>query len=301
MLGGTNYLIYSANPANDVRGGLDYDFKQYNTSYGQAIAGTGNGFIYSVAPIINVALTGSTSKVYDGNTQASLNNNNYVISGILDNDTITISHTSSEYADKNAGSNKLVTVSGIAIDNVTDDTGAAVYGYQLGSTTANGNIGEITSAPSTPIIPTETIVNVHDSAKNMLDDKKTASSVEYGLIAAKITMSELLKKILNTLILPTSLTINNKLIGLPTLTLPGKITNTSTSTNSNTTATSNSGSTNTQSTSSNTTSNPTQTQTQTGSILTDIKSSTSTTNTTTTQPPVKAVTSSPTTPVRTRQ
>ena len=62
------WLIYSGDPANDNRGGLAYDFKQYGATYGEtAVAqATGNGVLYSVAP--TVGLSGTVSKTYDGNT-----------------------------------------------------------------------------------------------------------------------------------------------------------------------------------------------------------------------------------------
>ena len=62
----SNWLVYSTNPANDARGGLVYNFKQYNATYGTtSVLGTGNGFLYTLAPTVSETLIGSVTKVYD--------------------------------------------------------------------------------------------------------------------------------------------------------------------------------------------------------------------------------------------
>ena len=71
----------------DVRGGLIYDFKQYNATYGSStVLGTGNGFLYTYAPTLSVALTGSVTKIYDGLTNAALSSANYVVTGMIETD-----------------------------------------------------------------------------------------------------------------------------------------------------------------------------------------------------------------------
>src|SRR5262249_8625651 len=56
----------------DVRGTLNYDFKQYNATYGITTPlGTGNGLFYTYAPTVNATLGGSATKVYDATTSAS--------------------------------------------------------------------------------------------------------------------------------------------------------------------------------------------------------------------------------------
>ncbi len=150
--GAGRWLVYSTNPANpgDKRGGLIYNFKQYNATYGvTGVLGTGNGFLYTVAPVITPSLTGTVSKVYDGTTTATLAAGNYSVSGAIDGDTVTLNNpTSGTYADKNVGTSKNVSVSGIAIGSATNGA-ATVYGYQLSSTTANANIGVINKAALT--------------------------------------------------------------------------------------------------------------------------------------------------------
>ena len=66
--GGGRALIYAANPNSETKNGLTSAFRQYNTVYGGAIGGTGNGFIYASALgqlNINTILTsGAASNSY---------------------------------------------------------------------------------------------------------------------------------------------------------------------------------------------------------------------------------------------
>jgi filamentous hemagglutinin family protein len=139
------WLVYSTSPTADTRGGLSPDFKQYNANTSSTVLGSGNGLLYTVAPTISVSLTGTTSKVYDGTTDATLSSANYASSGAIDGDTV--SYTvggSARYADKNAGSAKTVSVDGLALSGASNGS-VVVYGYTLSSTTASGNIGTITA------------------------------------------------------------------------------------------------------------------------------------------------------------
>jgi hypothetical protein len=149
VTGGSNnyFQVWSGTPVNDNRGSLAYGFKQYDAFYGTTTPGqaTGNGFLYTVAPVITPTLIGSISKTYDGNTSATnLTPSNYQSAGALDSDTVTLNNpTSGTYDTAQAGTGKDVTVTGISMVSETNSS-ASVYGYQLGSTTASGNIGTIT-------------------------------------------------------------------------------------------------------------------------------------------------------------
>jgi filamentous hemagglutinin family protein len=147
--GAGRFLVYSTNPASDNRGGLAYDFKQYDASFGDTVLGTGDGFLYTAAPTIAGSLTGTVSKVYDATTGATLAGANYSFTGEIDGDTVTLNNPGSgTYDNKNVGTSKSVSVSGIAITGATDGS-ATVYGYQLASSSASGNVGEITPASLT--------------------------------------------------------------------------------------------------------------------------------------------------------
>lgn len=138
------WLVWSGNPANDSRGGLAYDFKQYNAAYGSTtVAESGNGFLYSLAPTITARLVGSVSKTYDGTATTALSAANYAFSGSVDGDTVVVSTpTAGTYDSANAGAHKTVSASGLALTSAEND-GKPVYGYRLASTTASGKIGTI--------------------------------------------------------------------------------------------------------------------------------------------------------------
>ena len=145
LTGGGRWLVYSSSPLLDTRGGLVYNFKQYNTVFGGAVLGTGSGFIHTLNPTVSVGLTGTVSKVYDSTTGATLGAANFLaVSGAIDGDSIAtpIAGTGT-YIDKNVGTGKAVAVSG----SLTASNGAAtVYGYQY---TSSGFIGDITQASLT--------------------------------------------------------------------------------------------------------------------------------------------------------
>ncbi|RXJ88437.1 hemagglutination protein, partial [Arcobacter sp. CECT 8983] len=54
----------------------------------------------------------ANNKVYDGTTDAIVNG---TLAGIISGDTVTVSNTSANFTDKNAGENKTVNIAGISI------------------------------------------------------------------------------------------------------------------------------------------------------------------------------------------
>jgi len=142
--GAGRWLVYSQNPVDDNKGSLPYSFKQYGTSYPSApTPSTGNGFLYTVAPIITVSLQNTVSKTYDGTATATLNASNYSISGAIDGDTVTLNDpTVGSYADRNVGTGKIVSVSGLSILSATNGS-ATVYGYALSGSSISGAVGVI--------------------------------------------------------------------------------------------------------------------------------------------------------------
>ncbi|MDP1766443.1 MAG: filamentous hemagglutinin N-terminal domain-containing protein [Methylotenera sp.] len=149
---GSRWLVYSANPALDTRGaGLmtASNFKQYNTLFGDAISGTGNGFVYSVAPTITATLMGSATKTYDGDTTAPIGSLTVGQSGTIDGDTVNLSALSSAtYDNKNAGVNNTVTSNPLSIASATN-AGKQVFGYTLANPAATGDVGTINKASLT--------------------------------------------------------------------------------------------------------------------------------------------------------
>ncbi|APG03855.1 hypothetical protein BJI69_08000 [Luteibacter rhizovicinus DSM 16549] len=155
------WLVYSSDPSLDTRGGLAPQFIQYAAGAGAAPLGTGNGFLYRLAPTLAITgLTGTVSKVYDNTDAASFTGANFNATGLADGNKIA-SATGGSYATVNAASNISVTSPG-AIGNfiITDSTGTIpVYGYALGGSQVTAKVGRITPAPLTAQIvnnPTKT-------------------------------------------------------------------------------------------------------------------------------------------------
>jgi filamentous hemagglutinin family protein len=156
---GSRWLVWSNNPSPfggatpDNRGSLAYDFKQYNATYPTTtVLGSGNGFLYALAPAVTPALTGTVTKVYDATTSAPLVAANFTSTSGVDGDVVAMSGTGTYDNANVAGSpTKLVIANGIAatVTSSVADGSKPVYGYTLTSTTASANIGEITPAPLT--------------------------------------------------------------------------------------------------------------------------------------------------------
>jgi trimeric autotransporter adhesin len=156
---GSRWLVYSTNPSADTRGaGLiaASNFKQYNAVLGDTILGTGNGFVYSVAPTITANLSGTTNKIYDGTTTASITGLTLGQSGAIDGDTVNLSAlTSVTYDDKNVGVGKNVSSNALSITGATNGA-KTVFGYTLAAPNATGNVGTITQRAITVSAATDT-------------------------------------------------------------------------------------------------------------------------------------------------
>ncbi|UXY15451.1 YDG domain-containing protein [Chitiniphilus purpureus] len=97
--------------------------------------------------VITGALTGTATKVYDGTTVATLAPANYLLTGFVGSDGATVTKTSGSYADRNAGSGKLVSVS-LARSDFAPAGATDLANYVL-PTSVTGSIGTITPAPLT--------------------------------------------------------------------------------------------------------------------------------------------------------
>jgi filamentous hemagglutinin family protein len=183
------WLIWAPDPSTVVYGGLVYDFKQYNTAFGGSVLGTGNGFIYTIAPTVTFGLTGTVSKVYDGTNTASLIAGNFLAPvGAIDGDIVNVPvFAVGSYDTSNVGTGKTVTSSGAT---AATNGGAAVYGYHY---SASGAVGTITPASFTILVPTviNEIVNTSllfspdtgSSQSTSLEDQKHKPKPENVVIA----------------------------------------------------------------------------------------------------------------------
>lgn len=106
-----------------------------NYALGTSSLSGANGTI--AKKVLNPSLVGSIVKTYDGNITATLAAGNYGLDGLVSGDAVTIASASRTYADKNAGTGKTVTATGLTI------SGADAGNYSLASTTATGTVGTI--------------------------------------------------------------------------------------------------------------------------------------------------------------
>jgi trimeric autotransporter adhesin len=155
---GGHWLIWSQNPANDTLGGLAFDYKQYNATFGTTTPlGTGNGILYTLAPMLAPTVTGNISKQYDGTTAATVAAGQISATGIVTGDTVTFNLSGATYDNKNVGTGKTVTATGITIASATTTAGGKpIFGYQLASTSGSGAVGTIIQAPLTVTAVTDT-------------------------------------------------------------------------------------------------------------------------------------------------
>lgn len=181
------WTIYSADPTGDVKGSnllATYNYKQYGTSFGGTLLGTGNGFVHQVSPTVTATLAGTATKAFDGNnivTDAS--GLSVTTTGLIDGDVATVSPiTGATYDTPVIGTGKpingtynvvnIVTAEGKQIFNPTAGT---VDGYTVNqNSTATGSITDPTSPrdnaglggliPNNPILNTMFIVSLNPAA-----------------------------------------------------------------------------------------------------------------------------------------
>ncbi|MBI5911850.1 MAG: hypothetical protein HY848_18125, partial [Betaproteobacteria bacterium] len=106
---------------------------------------------YTVNPailqVIAVTLSGTTSKTYDGTTNASLAPGNFLLNGFISTDSASVTKTTGTYASKSVGNNIQVSTS-LASSDFSPGGGTNLSNYIL-PTSAAGNIGVITPASLT--------------------------------------------------------------------------------------------------------------------------------------------------------
>jgi len=96
---------------------------------------------------IVASLTGSTSKVYDGTTAATLSPGNFVLSGFASGEGASVTKTSGTFDNANAGTGKTVTVS-LNSSDYSATGGTLLSNYSLPAS-VSGSIGSVTAAPLT--------------------------------------------------------------------------------------------------------------------------------------------------------
>lgn len=122
--------------------------------------------------LLGVALTGTISKTYDGTTVAMPGAGNYVLTGVIGSDAVSVATTGSTYASANAGTGITVTASGLTL------TGTAAANYTLdGNTTVSGAVGTIVPA---------TLTVTGTTVESRTYDGTTAATLTGGTLAGVI-------------------------------------------------------------------------------------------------------------------
>ena len=159
---GNTWRVYSQNPTLDSDNGstLAYSFVQYNAPnsyldpFGATLdaGATGNGFIYTVAPVLKETVSGTFNKPYDGTTKftGTLTAANYVVTpgfGGINNDQITFTNSTgtgpgvAAYATSNAGNNIVINLANSPTFTAKDPNNVQIFGYQFTPTIKlKGNI-----------------------------------------------------------------------------------------------------------------------------------------------------------------
>jgi hypothetical protein len=116
------------------------------SNYSLPTSASGNiGTITQQALIpVSGSLVGTTSKVYDGTTLASLSPSNFSLTGFVGSESATVTKTTGTYASQNVGTGILVATS-LAPTDFTPVGSTLLSNYSL-PTTVSGNIGTITPA-----------------------------------------------------------------------------------------------------------------------------------------------------------
>lgn len=176
------WLIHATDPvdaANFDTGGLQHDFRQYGTTFGDAILGTGNGLVFSRVARLRPDYAGPPiSKVYDGLTDVSVDGG-VTLAGLVPGDSLvgTPGFESFRFADANAGTDIpiLASLSG-NVPAVVDDSGKPAYGYTYREQT-NGFVGTINPKPVS-------VLNV--TAQNKVYDGTATASLLGGTVAGLV-------------------------------------------------------------------------------------------------------------------
>ena len=141
VLGGT--LAYGGNSQGAINAGF-YTITPSGLSSSNYTINYDNGALTVSPATLTASLIGTTSKVYDGTTAATLTSGNYTLTGVIGSDVVSLNDpTSGVYATANAGSGINVQASGLVI------SGSGASNYLLSNSTATAPIGTITPAPLT--------------------------------------------------------------------------------------------------------------------------------------------------------
>ncbi len=132
----------------------------------------------TLADISKLTLSGvsgitAANKVYDGNTSATINTSHATVVGVIGSDAVTVTGGVAAFADKNAGSGKLVNITGLGLG------GTDAINYALGNTTAStpADISKLTLSGVSGITVASKVYDGNTSATINTSNAKLAGAV----------------------------------------------------------------------------------------------------------------------------
>ncbi len=182
---GKTWRVWSTNAdpyhgtTGDVAGGLAFDFRQYDASYGvTTVQGASKGLLYSYAPSLTASFSTTPTKIYNQSDAATVTNSMVTVStGYAGGDgTAVFTFASATYASRNAGNGQAITFASaptVVAQSSAGTGGKPVYGYRISGL----------SAPTGTITPLAlTLAGV--TASNKVYDRSLTASVTGGSVTA---------------------------------------------------------------------------------------------------------------------
>jgi hypothetical protein len=137
---GTSKTVTTALGVGDFAANSSTQLSNYTTPT------SASGSIGSVTPApLSAALTGNSSKVYDGSTAAALTSANFALTGFVNSEGASVSQTAGTLDTANVGSSKTVTTT-LGSSDFAANSGTLLSNYTT-PTSATGSIGSVTPAP----------------------------------------------------------------------------------------------------------------------------------------------------------
>ncbi|MGC6536426.1 MAG: YDG domain-containing protein, partial [Candidatus Puniceispirillaceae bacterium] len=143
------FQIWSTNPSSDTLGGITSDFIQYDATYGtSSVSGSSSqdGLLYTYQPTVSPNFRASTVKTYDGTATATVVDGDIGVTGAQAGDTVVLTAASASFDNKNAGTGKTVTLSGLSVASAARGA-VTIYGYGVSTNTASNSDGTINQKP----------------------------------------------------------------------------------------------------------------------------------------------------------
>ena len=134
---------------------------------------------------VAASLSGSTTKVYDGTTTATLTPANYSLTGFVNGDSASVTKTSGTYSSQNVGTGLTVSTT-LAPTDFSPVGQTRLSNYTL-PTSATGNIGAITVAPLTVVANSTS--KVFGSTLTFLGTEFTSSGLVAGETIGSVTLT----------------------------------------------------------------------------------------------------------------